>query len=79
MAIILFKIFSKIINTIFKQIIPYTCLNLILDKEFVLDNSFPFVNFVENQNGKRKTMFISNEDYCEVIYFLEETKMSMIV
>ena len=39
----------------------------------------PFVNFVKNQNGKRKTMFISNEDYCEVIYFLEETKMSMIV
>ena len=39
----------------------------------------PFVNFVENENGKRKTMFISNEEYCEVIYFVEETKMSMIV
>ena len=40
---------------------------------------YPFVNFQENSKGKRKTMFISAADYCDVLYFVKETKMSIIV
>ena len=34
----------------------------------------PFVKFKENLTGKRKTMFISSDDYCEILYQAEESK-----
>ena len=40
---------------------------------------YPFVNFIKNSKGKGKTVFLSNEDYCDVLYFIEETKMSTII
>ena len=40
---------------------------------------YPFVNFQEDYKGKKNTMFISNEDYCEVLCFIEKSKMSKIV
>ena len=40
---------------------------------------YPFVNFMENSKGKKNTMFISNEDFCEVLCFVEKSKMSAII
>ena len=39
---------------------------------------YPFMNFTE-VNGKKKRMFLSNEDYCDLLHFVDETKMAMIV
>ena len=54
----------------------------IYDKKIVYFYSesiiFPFVPFEETHKGKKNTLFLSNEDYCD-IYFTEETKMAAIV
>ena len=40
---------------------------------------YPFVPFNEEHKGKKNIFFITNEEYCEIIYFVEETKMAAIV
>ena len=41
--------------------------------------TFPFVPFQETHKGKKNTLILSNEDYCDIIYFTEETKMGAFV
>ena len=38
---------------------------------------YPFVN-VEEKNGKHKKLFLPNADYCDIIHFIEESKMALL-
>ena len=42
---------------------------------------YPFVQFEEAKikNKKQEYLFLSNENYCDILYFLEETKMAALV
>ena len=44
----------------------------------------PFANFEVKAGGKtaksaKKTLFIKDTDYCDILYFIEQTKMAAIV
>ena len=40
---------------------------------------YSFVNVQEKSVKKSKTMFIYNEDFYDILHFVEETKMALIV
>ena len=39
---------------------------------------YPFVNVEEKPAKKKKTLYISNNDYCDIIRFVEEAKMAVL-
>ena len=39
---------------------------------------YPFVNAEEKPDKKKKTLYISNNDYCDILRFVEETKMAVL-
>ena len=40
---------------------------------------YPFVQFEEIKISKKQYLFLANEEYCEIIYFIEETKMGALI
>ena len=39
---------------------------------------YPFVNFKHEHKGKSGELFLSNEDYTEILNFVEHTNMAML-
>ena len=39
---------------------------------------YPFVQFEESHKGRKPTLFISDKDYCEIIYFVQESDMASL-
>ena len=53
----------------------YTKKTVYFYKESII---YPFVPLHEKQKGKKSTLFISNNEYCDIIHFVEETNMARL-